>query len=281
MIISLTQQQTELTETLTELKAVGVSFCDVGIICGSGISDIVKEFGLPKVDFSTKLLPHWPSTTVEGHYGRWQYFALKNGLLLSIIQGRGHLYEGNDPYRATYPIRVLGELGCKLVIITSACGSLNPEFKPNSVMLHKDFINFTNANPLCGVEIPQGQPRFPDMTHPYDEELTKQLGQILSEYKIIVNYGTHVQVLGPSFETKAEILMLSRLGGDVVSMSSAIEVIVAHTIGIKVIGISVITNYGTGLGILEHQHDTVLYRAKNVSVKLGKGLKRFLESIKI
>lgn len=279
MIVSLNQQNQELFETLAELDAVGVSSCDIGIICGSGISDITKEFGLPKQDFSTNLLPHWPLTSVEGHYGRWQTFKTGSGSNLSIIQGRGHLYEGNDPYRATYPIRVLAKLGCKLVIITSACGSLNKALKPNSVMLHSDFINFTNMNPLMGVEISSLEPRFPDMTTPYNAELTAGLAKSLRDYKITVNSGTHIQVLGPTFETKAEVSMLHRLGGDVVSMSSVIEVIVAHTIGIGVIGLSVITNYGTGLTDKEHCHNAVLTTAQGLTVKLGKGIRKFLDNI--
>lgn len=281
MIITLTQQISELNETLADLKSAGVSSCDVAIICGSGLSDIADEFYKPEENFSTASLRHWPITSVEGHYGKWLSYRLKNGKNLAILQGRGHLYEGNTPYRATYPIRILHKLGCKVVIITSACGSLNPDFEPNTIMLHRDFINFTNMNPFNGIEFPLNTSRFPDMTNPYDLTLTNQLADYIKSQQVTVNFGTHVQVLGPTFETKGEVKMLQIVGGDVVSMSSVIEVMVAHALRLKTIGLSLVTNYGTGIATANHCHSNVLNVAKNLSHKIGNAFSQWIDSIEM
>ena len=209
----------------------------VFLVSGSGLSELASE-PIAKLPYSK--IPGFPRATVEAHGNELVLQQVGNSLVLAM-SGRLHLYEGHTPQQVTFPVRLARELGIKTLVITNACGGLNPDFRAGDIMLIEDHINLMGANPLIGPNDPQGT-RFPDMSAPYTPELRELAQKVASENGMSLRTGVYVAITGPSLETNAEYRMLRILGGDTVGMSTVPEVIVAVHAGMKVLGFSVVTD---------------------------------------
>lgn len=231
------------------------------IILGTGLGRLAEEIEVIE-SFDYKDIPNFPISTVEGHSGRL-IFGRLGGKEVLAMQGRFHFYEGYDMKTVTFPIRVMYELGIKTLFVSNAAGGMNPEFEIGDIMLIHDHINLFPEHPLRGKNFPTG-PRFPDMSQAYDPTLLTLAQSIADEKGIKVQRGVYVGVSGPTFETPAEYKMYHILGGDAVGMSTVPEVIVAHHCGIRVFGISIITDIGVEGKIVEVSHEEVQKAANAV-----------------
>jgi purine-nucleoside phosphorylase len=212
----------------------------VGIILGTGLGGLVNEIDVEcQIDYSE--LPHFPLSTVESHQGKL-IFGKINGKDVVAMQGRFHYYEGYTMKQITYPVRVMKFLGVKTLLVSNACGGMNPLFRLGDIMLIVDHINLLGDNPLIGKNEDDFGPRFPDMSEPYSNELIDLAEKIALKNEIRIQKGVYVSVPGPNLETRAEYRFLRAIGADVVGMSTVPENIVANHSGMKVLGISIITD---------------------------------------
>ena len=224
------------------------------IVLGTGLGQLASEI-TDITEFPYSEIPNFPVSTVEGHSGKL-IFGKLGGVDIMAMQGRFHYYEGYTMKEVTFPVRVMYELGIKTLFVSNAAGGMNPGFKIGDLMVITDHINFFPEHPLRGKNFPTG-PRFPDMHQTYDLELIKLAGQIARQKGIRLQYGVYMGVQGPTFETPAEYKMYRALGGDTVGMSTVPEVIVAHHCGIRVFGVSIVTDLG-GFDIpVEVSHEEV------------------------
>jgi purine-nucleoside phosphorylase len=212
----------------------------VGIILGTGLgalaSEIAAEVTLPYPE-----IPHFPHSTVESHRGQLVCGTL-GGHTVVAMEGRFHLYEGYSAAQVTFPIRVLKELGCSLLIVSNAAGGMNPLHAKGDVIVIEDHINLMGLNPLVGPNDERLGPRFPDLVEPYDRGLQDLALRVALEANIVAHRGVYVAVTGPNLETRAEYRFLRGIGADVVGMSTVPEVLVAVHAGLKVLGFSIITD---------------------------------------
>jgi purine-nucleoside phosphorylase len=248
----------------------------VAIVLGSGLGYLADRFE-DAVRIPYKEIPGFPEPTVVGHGGEIVIgrFAGKEVLAQS---GRFHLYEGHSPATAALAPRVFSTLGVETVLLTNAAGGIRRTFSSGTVMLIADHINLTFRNPLAGPVLP-GEERFPDMSDPYDRQLRDLAREVAVERRISLQEGVYVQLLGPSFETPAEIRMLERLGADAVGMSTVVEVIAARARGVRCLGFSVVTNLASGLSPSKLNHEEVLETAKRVSAELGGLIEGIIERL--
>ncbi|MGB5289517.1 MAG: purine-nucleoside phosphorylase [Ignavibacteriaceae bacterium] len=229
-----------INETLEVIRKHTAEKYSIGIILGTGLGGLVKEIEV-KHEISYESLPHFPISTVESHHGKL-IFGKVNGKNVIAMQGRFHFYEGYTMQQITYPVRVMKFLGVETLLVSNACGGMNPLFRRGDVMLMVDHINMLGDNPLIGKNEDELGPRFPDMSEPYNLGLIELAENIALENKIKVQKGVYVAVPGPNLETKAEYRFLRAIGADVVGMSTIPENIVANHMGMKVLGISIITD---------------------------------------
>lgn len=212
----------------------------VGIILGTGLGDIVDQLEVEAtIEYGD--IPHFPTSTATSHRGRLVCGQLA-GVPVVAMEGRFHLYEGYHLKQITLPVRVFKELGVELLIVSNACGGLNPYFQAGDIMVIEDHINLLGDNPLIGINDDRLGPRFPDMCEPYDQGWVDQTIQIGRDLGMGVHKGVFVAVAGPNLETRAEYRSLRMIGADVVGMSTVPEVIVAVHCGLKTIGLSVVTD---------------------------------------
>ncbi len=234
----------------------------VGLILGSGLGDFADTLENPTViPFSD--LPGFPLTTVEGHTGAF-VFGARCGKSVVALQGRLHYYEGHSMQTVTLPVRIMAALGVKTLIVTNASGGVNRNFLPGTLMLLTDHINFSGANPLVGKYDSRFGPRFPDVTDLYSPELRKKIRAMALERGIDVQQGVYMMFSGPNYETPAEIRMARILGADAVGMSTVPEALVAAQCGIRVAGISCITNMAAGVLPKKLHHEEVIETAARV-----------------
>ncbi len=214
---------------------------EVGIILGTGLGGLVDSIEVKaQIDYAD--IPGFPISTVEGHKGRL-IFGMLGGKKVVAMQGRFHYYEGYAPAQVVFPVRVMKFLGVKCLFVSNASGGINPEFRTGNLMVITDHINLI-PNPLVGPNIPELGPRFPDMNNAYDRDLRKLAEDTAAKMGIRLQHGVYVGGTGPTFETPAEYGYFRSIGGDAVGMSTTPEVIAARHIGLKVFGMSVITNMG-------------------------------------
>jgi purine-nucleoside phosphorylase len=230
----------KINETLEVIKKITTEEYSFGIILGTGLGGLTKEIDVQH-EIEYEDLPHFPLSTVESHHGKLIFGKIGNKNVVAM-QGRFHFYEGYSMKQITYPVRVMKFLGVKTLIVSNACGGMNPIYKRGDIMLMADHINLLGDNPLIGMNEDELGPRFPDMSEPYDLELIKVAEEVALENKIKVQKGVYVAVPGPNLETKAEYRFLRTIGADVVGMSTIPENIVANHMGIKVLGISIVTD---------------------------------------
>lgn len=226
----------------------------VGVVLGSGLGSLADKIENPTV-IPYKQIPGFPESTAIGHKGNLIFGDLA-GKKVIAMQGRFHYYEGYNMKEVTFPVRVMHELGIKTLFVSNASGGMSPDFEVGDLMIITDHINFFPEHPLRGKNIPYG-PRFPDMSEAYNKELIRKADQIAAEKGIKVQHGIYIGVQGPTYETPAEYKMFRILGADAVGMSTVPEVIVANHCGIKVFGISVITDLGVEGKIIEITHEDV------------------------
>jgi purine-nucleoside phosphorylase len=212
----------------------------IGVIFGTGLSSLRTEVQDP-VTIPYEEIPHFVRSTVEGHTGELVAGTLE-GHPVVAMRGRFHAYEGYTYQEITYPVRVMKALGVEILIASNACGLLNPQWQVGDLMVMDDHINLMNGNPLIGPHDDSVGPRFPDMSEPYDQELIAQAEQAALRLGIRLQRGVYVAVTGPNLETRAEYRFLRIIGADVVGMSTAPEAIVASQLGLRVLGLSVITD---------------------------------------
>ena len=227
-------------ETAQFLKSYIKKSPKIGLITGTGLGTSTKFLDL-SISFEYKDIPHFPIPTVESHYGRLLFGDIY-GEQIMAMQGRFHLYEGYSPLEVTFPIRVMQELGVKVLILSNAAGGLNPEFAAGDIMIITDHINLTGSNPLIGPNEERWGIRFPDMIEAYDKELMELAEAAGRDEGIPLQKGVYVGLKGPSLETRAEVRFLRTIGADAVGFSTIQEVIAAVHAGIKVLGLSTITN---------------------------------------
>lgn len=242
---------------------------EIGLILGSGLGALANLIENPEY-YTYDKLPNFPISTVEGHEGRLVIGTLQ-GKTVVAMQGRFHYYEGYKMEEVTFPIRVMKLLGVKTLIVTNAAGAVNTSFKPGDLMIITDHINLSGNNPLIGENLDLFGPRFPDMSNAYNKELRKIAKNVANSINIDIKEGVYAMMSGPTYETPAEINMIRTLGGDAVGMSTVPEVIVANHCGIKVIGISCMTNMAAGILEQPLNHEEVIEtsnKVKNNFIKL-------------
>jgi purine-nucleoside phosphorylase len=213
-----------------------------GIILGTGLGALVEEINVVQ-DISYQDIPHFPISTVESHAGKL-IFGNLGGKKVMAMQGRFHYYEGYDLKQVTFPVRVMKALGVTTLVVSNACGGLNPQFKAGDIVVITDHINLLGSNPLFGPNDNTLGPRFPDMCYCYDPDLIQLAENVALNMGLKLHKGVYVAVAGPNLETAAEYRFLRAIGADVVGMSTVPEVIVARHQGTKVLGFSLITDMG-------------------------------------
>lgn len=250
---------------------LGGSLPATAIVLGSGLGGLTGRIEDPVV-IPYREIPGFPLPTVEGHAGEL-VAGLLGGSRVLAQSGRFHMYEGHDAATAALPVRVFADLGITTLLLTNAAGGIRRTFRAGTLMLLADHINLTFRNPLIGTLLP-GEERFPDMSDPYDPALRDLARAVAAERKIPLEEGVYAGLLGPSYETPAEVRMLGRIGVDAVGMSTVLEVIAARARGIRCCGVSIVTNPASGLGApLSHQE------VMEIAGKAGTQLEDLIEGI--
>ncbi len=249
----------------------------VGVVLGSGLGDFANAL-TGSVSMRYADLPHWPASNVIGHDGRLVVGAVK-GKTVAALAGRSHAYEGHDLRTTTFAIRVLGLLGVKTLILTNAAGGVNTGFSQGALMIIDDHINLIGDNPLVGPNDDRFGPRFPDMTEVYSARLRKIADEAGRAVKLLLPHGAYVALLGPSYETPAEIRYLRAIGADAVGMSTVPEAIVARHMGLEVLGISCITNMAAGVLPQPLNHAEVMETTRRVRGEFIALLEAILERL--
>lgn len=252
----------------------------VGIILGSGLNDLAASVK-DAITFPYGDLPHWPVSTVEGHVGRLVIGELE-GKPVFVMQGRIHFYEGYSMGQVTLPVRVMQRLGLNMMIVTNAAGGVNPDFVPGDVMLITDNLNLmgmSGLNPLMGPNLDEIGPRFPDMSRAYDKELSTIARKVAAEHDISLREGVYCGLSGPSFESPADLRFLRLAGADAVGMSTVPEVIVARHGGLRVLGLSGISNKANLDGSTVTTHQEVIEAGKIITPKMETIIRGVLKTI--
>jgi len=255
----------QIQETVAFIRGRCAERPVLGLILGSGLGPYADTFERPTViPFSE--LPHFPRSTVLGHSGNL-VLGETEGVPTAALQGRVHFYEGYSMASVVYPVRLLRALGIQQLIVTNAAGGINAGYRPGDLMLISDHINLMGANPLIGANIDALGLRFPDMSEAYNRAMRDAALRIAEKRAILLHQGIYVGVAGPSYETPAEIRMMRLLGADAVGMSTVPEVIAANHMGIRVLGISCITNMAAGIIPQKLTHEEVMITTERVKAK--------------
>jgi purine-nucleoside phosphorylase len=235
---------------------------DIAIVLGSGLGDFANSLG-DAVSIPYEELPHWPASRVIGHSGKF-VVGKTSGRTIAALAGRSHLYEGHDAGRVAFGVRVLGRLGVRTLVLTNAAGGVNTSFAQGALMVIDDHINLTGHNPLVGENDERFGVRFPDMTEVYSRRLRRAADEAGRSIDLTLPHGIYVALMGPSYETPAEIRYLRTIGADAVGMSTVHEAIVARHMKMDVLGISCITNMAAGVLPQPLDHAEVMETAAKV-----------------
>lgn len=250
---------------------------DIGLILGSGLGEMAEEIQNTTI-IEYKDIPHFPISTVAGHKGQLVIGELE-GKTVIAMQGRFHYYEGYSMSEVTFPVYVMKALGIKMLFVSNACGGMNKSFSPGDLMIIEDHINFTGDNPLIGKNLDEFGPRFPDMSRAYDREWIQLTEKIAQEKGIQVQKGVYAAISGPNYLTPSELKMLAKIGGDAVGMSTVPEVIVANHAGIRVLGISLVTDMAIGEELEPLTHEQVVAVAEKSKYKFITLVKAVLHEV--
>lgn len=262
------QEYDKIQEAAAVVRARWNKKADVGIVLGTGLGGLADSINV-EVVVPYEEIPYFARSTVETHAGKLILGTLE-GKNVVAMQGRFHYYEGYSPKQITFPIRVMKELGADTLVVSNACGGLNPQFKPGDVMIIEDHINLLGCNPLIGVNDDRLGPRFPDMCEPYSKELIEKARQVALENGIMTQKGVYVATAGPNLETRAEYRFFRAIGADVVGMSTVPEVIVAVHAGMKVLGFSIVTDMGLADALEPADIQRILKNAAEAEPKMNK-----------
>lgn len=267
-------------ETAAEyIKAKSGFEPEIGIILGTGLGSLGEQIeAVSVIDYSE--IPEFPVSTVFGHAGRLILGWLE-GKKVIAMQGRFHFYEGYSMQEVTIPVRVMKKLGIKLLFASNAAGGLNPAFKAGDMMIITDHINLMGSNPLLGPNLEEFGPRFPDMSEAYDRELVELLERVAAEKGIKVHKGVYGAISGPPYETKAELRMMIKLGFDTVGMSTIPEVITAKHCGLKVAGISCVTDMAIPDSMTAPSHEEIVKVAEEAKPKFMALVKQFVKEVQL
>jgi purine-nucleoside phosphorylase len=239
----------------------------IGIVLGSGLGAFAGQLAdATSIPFAE--IPHFPQSTVPGHSGRLVVGTV-SGVPVAVMQGRVHAYEGYSSDEVTFPVRVLGRAGIMQVILTNAAGGINPDYHQGQLVLLSDHINFSGRNPVAGANDERFGPRFFDMTEAYSARLRRLAHDAARSMNCDLSEGVYLSVLGPSFETPAEIRAFRTLGADLVGMSTVQETIAARHMGIEVLGISCVTNLAAGIQKEPLSHEEVMETGRAVEARLA------------
>ncbi len=264
----------KIKETVVFLQEQGVENVDFGLILGSGLGELADEISNPIViDYAD--IPNWGKSTVAGHAGKLVYGTLSGKKVLAL-QGRFHFYEGNPLDVVTFPVRVMAELDATGILVTNAAGGVT--HGPGTLMLINDHINFTGQNPLIGENLDAYGPRFPDMSSAYDKAYQATAKIVADRAGIALQEGVYMGFTGPTYETPAEIRFAETIGADAVGMSTVPEVIIAVHSGLRVLGISAITNHAAGKQA-ELNHEEVVEVTTRIKETFKTLIKEILEEL--
>lgn len=252
----------QVQEAAEHIRRRITSVPDVAIVLGSGLGDFAGTLD-EAVSMSYSELPHWPASHVIGHEGRLVVGKV-NGRSIAALAGRCHAYEGHDLKTVTFAVRALGLLGVNVLVLTNAAGGINTGFSQGALMVIDDHINLTGDNPLVGANDERFGPRFPDMTEVYSRRLRAVADEGAAALGLALPHGVYAGLLGPSYETPAEIRYLRAIGADAVGMSTVAEAIAARHMKTEVLGISCITNMAAGVLPQPLDHNEVMETAKRV-----------------
>ena len=249
----------------------------VGIVLGSGLGGLADDLEEPvAIPFAD--LPGWPAATAPGHVGRLLLGRLA-GTPVVMLQGRFHLYEGNDPGLVVEPVLLFGRLGARVVVLTNAAGGVDPDFGPGTLMVIADHLNLTGRSPLFGPNDDTMGPRFQDLTEAWSPRLRAALHAAGAAEGVDLAEGIYAGLLGPQYETPAEVRMLRTLGADAVGMSTVLECIAARWIGLEVCGVSLVTNAGAGYSGQPLSHEEVLAAGAEAGPRLARVIRRFVADL--
>jgi purine-nucleoside phosphorylase len=251
----------------------------VGIILGTGLGGLAEDIHA-EARLAYEQIPHFPHSTVQSHAGRFVCGRLA-GKTVVAMEGRFHFYEGYSLKQITLPVRVMRALGCEVLIVSNACGGMNPQFGKGDLMVIDDHINLMGDNPLIGKNDERVGPRFPDMCRPYDPELIALAQRVALEERIVCHKGVFVAVPGPNLETRAEYRFLRGIGADVVGMSTVPEVIVGVHSGLRNLGLSVITDICLPDALSPVSLEEILATAATAEKKLRVLVRRVIEDMKL
>ena len=270
-------QPARLTALEAAVRARTPLVPEVGIVLGSGLGgladDLVDPVAIPFSD-----LPGWPAATAPGHVGRL-LLGFLGGRPVVMLQGRFHLYEGNDPGLVVQPVLLFARLGARVVILTNAAGGLDPSFGPGTLMVMSDHINLTGRSPLMGPNADELGPRFPDLTDAWSPRLRARLHRAAAAENESLEEGVYVGLTGPNYETPTEVRMLATLGGHAVGMSTVLECIAARWVGLEVCGVSLVTNAGAGYTGEPLSHEEVLEAGAEAGPRLARVIARFVADL--
>ncbi len=246
----------------------------VGIVLGSGLGGLADALDVAAaIPFAD--LPGWPAATAPGHVGRLLLGQL-DGVPVVMLQGRLHVYEGNDPGLIVQPVLLMGRLGARAVVLTNASGGVNPTYGAGTLMLISDHLNLTGRTPLLGRNADAVGPRFPDLLNAWSPRLRSALRAAARAEAVDLAEGIYAGLIGPAYETPAEVRMLRTLGADAVGMSTVLEAIAARWAGIEVCGVSLVTNPGSGYTENPLTHEEVLAAAAEAGPRLARVIRRFV-----
>lgn len=249
----------------------------VGIVLGSGLGGLADELE-EAVAIPFAELPGWPAATAPGHVGRLLLGRL-GGTPVVMLQGRFHVYEGNDPGLVIQPVLLFGRLGAEIVVLTNAAGGVDPSFGPGTLMIISDHLNLTGRSPLFGPNADAIGPRFQDLTDAWSPRLRAGLRAAGEAEGVALAEGIYAGLLGPQYETPAEVRMLRGLGADAVGMSTVLECIAARWAGLEVCGVSLVTNAGAGYSGVPLSHEEVLEAGAEAGPRLARVIRRFIADL--
>ena len=250
---------------------------EVGIVLGSGLGGLADDLESP-VSIPFADLPGWPAATAPGHAGRLLLGHVA-GKPVAMLQGRFHLYEGNDPGLVVQPVLLFRALGARVVVLTNAAGGLDPTFGPGTLMVMRDHLNLTGRNPLIGPNADELGERFTDLTEAWSPRLRQRLHAAGAAEDVPLAEGVYVGLVGPNYETPAEVRMLAGLGGHAVGMSTVLECIAARWVGLEVCGVSLVTNAGAGYTGAPLTHEEVLASGAVAGPRLARVIRRFMADL--
>lgn len=252
---------------------------EIGLILGSGLGTLADEIE-NSVELSYDEIPNFPTSTVDGHEGKLVIGELE-GKKVVAMQGRFHYYEGYKLQEVTFPVRVMKALGIQILLVTNACGGMTKSYYPGALTVITDHINLIGDNPLIGKNYDELGPRFPDMSSAYDKDLIELVEKVSQKLDIKIEKGVYAAISGPNYLSRAELRMLRNLGGDLVGMSTVPEVIVAKHSGLKVLGISCVTDMAIADEIESISHEEVVKVANETKPKFVKLVKGILKEVSL